>query len=189
MTAEGSRRRIVVIGCPGAGKTTTARMLSDKLGLRHIELDALYHGPGWVPTPTDELRASLATAMDEAEATVGGWVVCGNYNTQTGGLHLARADTLIWLDLSRSVIMRRVIWRTVKRAALRRELWNGNREPMSNFLRWDPEENIMRWAWTRHPKYRIQYSGKLSDGSWDHLTVHRLTTESEVDGFLAGVTG
>jgi adenylate kinase family enzyme len=45
-------RRILVTGCCGSGKTTLAAALATRLGVLHHELDAFFHGPGWVPRPT-----------------------------------------------------------------------------------------------------------------------------------------
>lgn len=39
-------RRIVVKGSSGSGKSTVADELARRLGVPHIELDALHHGPG-----------------------------------------------------------------------------------------------------------------------------------------------
>lgn len=177
-------RRVVVIGCSGAGKTTLARRLSAALGVPHIELDAIYHQPGWRPLDNQRFQAELSARMD---ASPHGWVTCGNYNSQTGDIHLAQADTLVWLDPPRRVVMWRVITRTVWRALLRKELWNGNREPLTNFYRWDPERNIIRWAWTRWPHYRERHTQRLSDGTWAHLDVHRLRTNAEADALVASV--
>lgn len=178
----GGMRNVVVIGCTGAGKTTFARRLAAVLGGTHIELDAIYHQPGWKPLDNASFQATLRARMASSPH---GWVTCGNYNAQTGDVHLARADTLIWLDPPRSVVMWRVITRTLWRAITRKQLWNGNHEPLSNLYRWDPEVNVIRWAWTKWPHHRERNARRLTDGTWDHLDVHRLTSDAEVDAFLA----
>lgn len=56
-------RRVLVAGSSGSGKTTMAAALAEKLRLPHTEIDALWHGPGWVPRPEFEadVQAMLAT--------------------------------------------------------------------------------------------------------------------------------
>jgi adenylate kinase family enzyme len=177
-------RRITVVGCPGNGKTTLARQLADGLGLRHIELDSLFHVSDWESATADEFRRDLAAALDDAP---GGWVTCGNYLTMSAEVHIARADTLVWLDLPRRVVTWRTAKRTLRRSLTREPLFgNGLTEPVGNFTRWDPEKNIIRWAWIHHPIYREDLGRRISSASWKHLDIHRLATADEVDGFLAG---
>ena len=93
-------RRVLVTGCSGSGKTTLAAAIAVRLGIRHQELDALFHGPGWVPRPT---FVAEATALAATES----WVVEWQYD-QVRSLLLARADLLVWLDLAaRGVLMPR----------------------------------------------------------------------------------
>ena len=100
-----------------------ARALANRLGIPHLELDSIFHQPGWEPRSDDEFRA-------EAAAFVAGerWVVDGNY-TSHGVTEIVwpRADTIVWLDPPRRVVMRRVVSRTLRRVVTREELWNGNR--------------------------------------------------------------
>ena len=180
-------RRIVVIGCPGNGKTTLARKLADGLGIRHIELDSLFHVTDWESATVEDFRRDLAAALDDAP---GGWVTCGNYLTMSGELHIARADTVVWLDLPRGVVTWRTAKRTVRRSLTREPLFgNGLTEPRGSFTRWDPEKNIIRWAWIHHPIHREDFARRIESGAWAHLDIHRCRTADEIDRFLSGAIG
>jgi hypothetical protein len=96
--------------------------------------------PGWEPLPGEEFRRLVTTRTSRD-----GWVIDGNYSA-VQPIVWARADTVVWLDLPRRTVMRQVTWRTVRRAVTRQELWNGNREPLANFLSWVPEKSIISWA-------------------------------------------
>ena len=173
----------MIVGGPGNGKSTLARRLADGLGLRHIELDGLFHVTDWESATPEEFRRDLVAAMDEAPD---GWVTCGNYLTMCDDLHIAQADTFVWLDLPR----RTVVWRTAKRTirrAITRETLFGNeiREPWANFTSWDPNKNIIRWAWVHHSIYRDKFGPRLARPEWAHLRIHHLTTPDQIAEFLA----
>jgi len=170
-------RRISVVGSSGSGKSTLARGLADRLGLAHIELDAIFHQPNWQGLASDEFRRQVAARLAGAP---NGWVVCGNYSAVRPDLWNA-ADTIVWLDLPRHVVIRRVTVRTIRRVVSREELWNGNREPWSNLYRWDPESNVIRWSWTRHPILRHRYAAAMLDPQWAHLRFVRLCHASDVE--------
>ena len=67
------------------------------------------------------------------------------------------------------------------------ELWNGNRERPRNLVRWAPEDNIVRWAWTRFEPTREKYEARLVDPRWQPLSVHRVRSVAEAKEFLAGL--
>ena len=174
-------RRLSVVGNSGAGKTSVAGRIAEKLGIPHVELDAIFHQPGWTALPDDEFRDRV-TAATSGDA----WVVDGNYSV-VRELVWRRADTVVWLDLPRGRVMRQLAGRTLRRAVTRQELWNTNREPLDNFFRWDPERSILRWAWTKHHAYRERYAAEIQDPRWSHLDFVRLTSAAETDRWLSAL--
>jgi hypothetical protein len=72
----------------------------------------------------------------------------------------------------------------VRRAFTRERLWNGNREPLTNFYRLHPEKNIIRWAWIKHPEYVQRYGEAMCDPANAHLRFVRLGSQAEIDAFV-----
>lgn len=178
-----STERIVLHGCSGSGKSTLARRLGCATGLPVIELDAIFHQPGWMELPEDDFRTAVTAALDTADADCGGWIVDGNYDSSLQGLVRARADVVIWFDLPRWQVTWRIVHRTLRRALFREELWNGNRERWSNIIRWDPAHSIIRWTWTRHHVYRE----RLRTGAASHASGQRwirIRSNSDADAVL-----
>lgn len=171
-------QRVSIVGSSGSGKSTLAKAVAERIGATHVELDAMFHQADWQPTPTAELRRNVAAALDSER-----WVVCGNYS-KVADLVQGGADTIIWLDLSRRLVMSRLIRRSVKRAITREELWNGNRESWRNLFSRDPERNVVLWAWRHHDQYRKRYEGFAAGKFWAHADVHRLRTRADVKQFI-----
>lgn len=174
-------RRIKVVGNTGAGKTTFARRVAERLDVPHLELDEAFWGPDWQLVDAEEGRAAVARFVGSAPAD-GGWVVDGNWNGRIGDA--LPAELVVWLDYPRRVVMPRVIRRTLMRVVTRRELWHGNRERWSGLVRRDPSENIVRWAWTEHDAYRARYLQLAAEGS---VPVVRLGTPREARRWLAAL--
>jgi adenylate kinase family enzyme len=127
-------------------------------------------------------REAFRTRVTEA-VSAEGWVVDGNYSA-VGDLVWQRADTVVWLDLPRRVVVRRVAVRTLRRALTREPLWNGNREPLTNFYRWDPQKNIIRWAWVMYPEYVQRYGAAMEDPQYAHIRFVRLATPQDVHALV-----
>lgn len=173
--------RIVVIGTSGSGKSTVARRLGEKLEFPVLELDSVYHQPGWTPLPNDELRARVADFALQPS-----WVIDGNYTSEgVKDLVWPVADTLVWLDPPKSVVMRRITVRTLRRWVTREELWNGNREPLTGPFRLDPEKSIIRWAWTSYDTVKQRYEEATGSPEAAHLRIYRLRTTDEVERLIA----
>jgi adenylate kinase family enzyme len=177
--------RISVQGTSGAGKTTLARRLARRLGLPHIEIDAINWLPGWRDLNThdrDRFGARVAQAL-AAES----WVCDGNYSL-VRPLVLARATDVIILDYDRAVVMRRVIWRSFQRALLQTELWpgTGNRE---SFRRWLDPGHPIRWAWDTHARRRALFAEMVADPAFAHIRFHHLTRPAQARGMIGALAG
>jgi adenylate kinase family enzyme len=172
-------RRVSVVGVPGSGKTTVGRALAARLAAPFVELDTLFHLPDWGELPRDEFRVRVGDVVAGDS-----WVVDGNYEA-VQDVVWERADTVVWLDLPRGLTMRRLTTRTVRRVVTRERLWNGNTEPFGNLYRLDPERNILRWAWVKHPEYRDRYAAAASDPAYAHVRFLRLRSPAAVADLLA----
>ena len=159
--------RMMVVGTSGAGKTTMAKTIASELCLPHIELDSLHWGPGWQPltqtNPAEFTRRVSAAVSAEA------WVLDGNYGV-VRELVWRRATHVIWLDYDRSVIMYRVIKRSIVRAVNQTELWAGNKE---NWRSWFRPSHPITWAWTTWRRRRKQLEELLECEEYKHLAVLR----------------
>ncbi|MBS1836159.1 MAG: adenylate kinase [Actinobacteria bacterium] len=174
-------QRVSMVGVPGAGKSTTGRLVASLLDVPFVELDSLFHQPGWTPLPLEQFRAGVG------EIVAGdGWVVDGNYR-QVRDLVWGRADTVIWLDPSRIRATSRVLRRTLERVTRGEELWNGNSETWSNLFSADPERNVVLWSWKKHPEYRRSYTAAMVERVPSEARWVRLRSDDEVDVFLSGL--
>jgi adenylate kinase family enzyme len=174
-------RRISVVGPPGAGKSRVATGLAARLAVPHVELDAIFHQRNWGELPRDEFRARVETAVQGD-----GWVLDGNYSA-VQDIVWSRADTVVWLDLDRSIVMARLMRRTLGRIVWRRRLWNNNRERWRNLFSRDPQRSILAWTWTRHAIYRERYAAAVHDPAWAHLQFIRFGRPQDLDAFLAAL--
>lgn len=172
-------QRVLVAGVTGSGKTTFARRLASAWGLRHVEIDALFHGPDWTPRPEflDDVRAFAAEER---------WVTEWQYTSKGTDQFLPpRAHLVVWLDYPYRVVRSRLLRRTLGRSILRTEMYNGNVErPIWRLLATrDPDENILAWQtktlghWAeRMPEYAERFP---------HLRIVRLRHPREADAWLA----
>lgn len=161
-------KRILVVGCCGAGKTTLAQELGECLNLPVHHLDRLWWLPGWVEDSRESFDAKLAEILKTGE-----WIIDGNYN-RTLPERLKYADTVIFLDYSRILCMYRTLKRIVRfRGNVRPDMSDGCPE------RFDREFLHYVWNFNRDMRPRVEaalagFSGRII----------RLKTPRETDTFL-----
>ena len=172
-------RRINVVGTSGAGKTTTAQQIARRLGLPHVELDALHWDPNWTEAPLVVFRQRIAQAL-AGDA----WVVDGNY-TKARDLIWSRVELVVWLDYSLPVIIRQLVWRTLRRTLTREELWSGNRERFreSFFSR----DSVLWWALTTYQSRRAKYQAIFARSQDHGFAMVRLLSPRATREWLVGL--
>ncbi len=155
-------RRIRVVGVSGSGKTRLAAQVAERLGVSHLELDAMFWDANWTLRDLDQAQELVHTFVTEHPE---GWVADGNWAARLGDLLTPPqgADLVVWLDHPRWLVMARVIRRTVGRGLTRQELWHGNRERPATWFSRDPDKNIMMWAWTAYDSTRSRYLALLGE--------------------------
>ncbi|RDD84563.1 adenylate kinase [Streptomyces parvulus] len=147
-------QRVLVVGVTGAGKSTLARSLGSRLSLPYHEMDALYFGgPGWA------VNENLTADVSRVAAGPRRVVDCLG-SPDVRDLLWERADTVVWLDCPRRVVMPRVLRRSLRRTVTREVLFGGNRETWTGRL---SREHPAWWSWSQHAARRRDIGRLLGD--------------------------
>ena len=85
-------RKVIIIGCPGSGKSTFAKALQDKTGLPLFHLDMMYWNADRTVVSREVFRERLNTVLQQER-----WIIDGNYGS-TMELRMAACDTVFFLD-------------------------------------------------------------------------------------------
>ncbi len=85
-------KKIIVIGCPGSGKSTVSRALYNKTGIPLYHLDMMYWNADKTTVEKSVFLERLSVVLAKNEC-----MIDGNYGS-TMGLRMAACDTVIFLD-------------------------------------------------------------------------------------------
>lgn len=85
-------KKVLVIGCPGAGKSVFSRKLRDRAGLPLYYLDMIWHRPDRTTISREEFDRKVGQIMGTEQ-----WILDGNY-LRTLETRLASCDTVFFLD-------------------------------------------------------------------------------------------
>lgn len=89
--------KVIIIGCPGSGKTTFAEKLNKCTGLPLYYLDAIWHKPDKTHIPREEFDKRILEIFNEDK-----WIIDGNYK-RTIETRLKECDTVFLFDLTTDV--------------------------------------------------------------------------------------
>ncbi len=92
-------KKVIIIGCPGSGKTTFAEKLQKKTGLPLYYLDAIWHKPDKTHIPREEFDKRIVEIFATDE-----WIIDGNYS-RTIEMRLKECDTVFLFDLPTEICL------------------------------------------------------------------------------------
>jgi len=166
-------QRVLVIGIPGAGKSTFSRKLAQRTGLPLIHLDKEFWQPGWKVTPREEWRPKVASLVARDA-----WVMDGNYDSSLD-LRLPRADMVVWFDYPRRVALPRVLLCVAKTyGRVREDLAPGCPEKI--------DLEFLRYIWEFPHKERPRVVASLAEHG-KHLKPFVFRRDRDVARFLDGL--
>ena len=85
-------KKVIVIGCPGSGKSTVSRALHNKTGIPLYHLDMMYWNADKTTVEKSVFLERLLAVLEKDE-----WIIDGNYGS-TMELRMVACDTVIFLD-------------------------------------------------------------------------------------------
>ena len=166
-------QRLLIIGCPGAGKSTLCRQLAGLLRLEVVHLDSLFWRPGWVEASHTEWMQDVGLALQRES-----WIMDGNY-LKTLPPRLAAADSVIFLHLPRRICLLRIVRRWLRYGGTTRpDMPAGCPEKLD----WE----FVKWVWDFPADQRpviLEHLRQVSPAK----RVITLRSPNEVDRFVRGL--
>ena len=108
--------KVIVIGCPGAGKSVFSQKLSNITNLPLYHIDMLYHKIDGTHISKDKLESKLRKILKNES-----WIIDGNYQ-RTLEMRLKKCDTVFLLDYPTEICIKGAESRVGKKS-LNNILW------------------------------------------------------------------
>ncbi len=149
-------KKILIVGCGGAGKSTLAVMLGQKLNINVVHLDKLYWLSGWVEREDYEFDILVDNELKKES-----WIIDGNY-FRTFERRLKNAELCIFLDYSTDLCINSVKERVLKYAGT-------NRPDMPSGCNEQSDDEFIEWIYNYNSDIRPKILNILQNSNVDFL--------------------
>lgn len=158
-------KRVLVIGCPGAGKTYFSKKLGQIINLPVIHMDNLYWREDKTSVSHEELIEKLLPYLKQDA-----WIIDGNYH-RTLEMRLPYATDVFFLDIPREECIAGILERIEK--------------PRDDIPWVESKEDAMELiAWTEDYGFRTKDEEIALLDKNKHLVVHTFTSRDEMNKYL-----
>ena len=161
-------KRILIIGCPGSGKSTFARALQKQLGLPLYYLDRMYWNADRTTVSKEEFRSRLCEVLAQKE-----WIIDGNYKS-TMEMRMEACDTIVFLDYPTEVCLGGI------------EARRGKERPDMPWVEVEEDDAFMEYIRTFREEHRPQILALLE--RYDDRRILVFSDRAEAEVFLHTVT-
>ncbi|MGN1204311.1 MAG: adenylate kinase [Lachnospiraceae bacterium] len=161
-------QKAIVIGCPGAGKSTFARKLRDKTHLPLYYLDMLWHKPDRTTADKNQFDENLREIISKSE-----WIIDGNYS-RTLEMRMQACDIIFLLDFP------------VEECLSGAESRIGKKRADMPWIETEFDEEFRQWI-IDFPKNELPIVYNLLDKYKYKKTVHIFHSREECNDFLSGL--
>src|SRR5574340_571085 len=161
--------KIVIIGSPGAGKSTLARRLGRKLQIPVVHLDRIFWEPGWKEKSRNKRIEILKDRVKKRQ-----WIIEGIY-LGASEPRLNASDTIIFLDIPFYVCLKRIIVQHyLRRGEYRYDLIDGCKDRLT------PKRILKVLAFPIRGRWMLNKKLK----SYETKRIVRLHSTKEIQQFL-----
>ena len=164
-------QKVIIIGCPGSGKSTFARLLHEKTHLPLVYLDMLF----WNADRTTVTREIFDQRLDQAMRGEQ-WIIDGNYS-RTMEQRIAACDTVFFLDYPTEVCLDSI---RKRRGQARPDMPWIEREDDADY------GEFLAFVSSFSTDRRPQIIDLLA--RYPHKTVHHFTSREEAQHYLDKIT-
>lgn len=155
--------KILIIGCPGSGKSTLSRKINEYLNLPFLYLDMIFHRADRTTAENDEFDNKLKSFINTHDK----WIIDGNYK-RTLDIRLSHADTVIWLDYPVDLCLKGV------------ENRRGKERPDIPWIEYEEDVEFTQYI-KDFKKDQVPKILDLLEKHKDYIEIHRLKSREETE--------